>query len=382
MKNVLVYPCGTDEGLELNKSLGQMIHYRLYGVSDTNGDRGEHVYLNHEGVLNLDEAHFVDELTEIVERLQIDFIYPANSEARLILSKYGLIQQAEVVACSHEACLVCDSAENISDFFNKDLLVQDSSSLQKLEESQFEIYSVVCFTDRQGDIKFTKILENTEYVLREPNISILALDHVRGIAKKINNKIQLRGPWSFEIAMMKSQDTALIGITPGFSAQMGFYRNKGVNLATLSLFDRLGHDIEIRERELQIKAVKVQTSLYHIHYEYDDVYVDLDDTILVNNLVNPLIIAFIYQCRNKGKNVHLITKHRHELSETLEKFKITTLFDTIIWLKSFDQKCLHMKSERAIFIDDAFSERKQVSERLGIPTFEVSAVESLMDWRL
>ena len=36
----------------------------------------------------------------------------------------------------------------------------------------------------------------------------------------------------------------------------------------------------------------------------------------------------------------------------------------------------------SIFIDDSFSERLAISERLGIPVFDLDAVESLIDWRL
>jgi len=376
-KNVLIYPCGTDEGLELNKALGQMIHYRLFGLGQHNIDRGEHIFFNHIGSLEQDSSNFIEQLSNIVNKFEIDFIYPASFEALLILSRFRTIDRAEVVAPSYETCAVCCSKQAMTARLQGCVDIVDLSNSHGGSE-----YTAICLTDRHGTLKFMRSVEELSSIIIESDLDEQKKQLLQQTAHSINDKLQLRGSWTFRFAFTDEVELLVCNITPGYSAIMDFYRNKGVNLATLSLFDQMGHDIEIRDRELGIEAAILPSKRYRIDYEYDDVYVDLDDTILVNNLVNPLMIAFLYQCRNRGKMIHLITKHRYELSETLEKHKIHALFDNIIWLKSFDQKSLHMKSERAIFIDDAFSERKQVSERLGIPTFEVSAVESLMDWRL
>jgi carbamoyl-phosphate synthase large subunit len=377
VKNVLIYPCGTDEGLELNKALGQMIHYRLFGLGQHNTDQGEYIYLNYIGSLDPDQTNIIEQLSNIVNKFEIDFIYPASFEALLILSKFRVIDRAEVVAPSYETCAACCSKQAMTALLQEYVDVVDQSSGHAGSE-----YTAICLTDRHGTLKFIRPVEESSSIIRESDLDEQKVHLMHQMAQMIGDKLQLQGPWIFRFTVSDEENMLLIDVTPGFSTIMDFYRNKGVNLATLSLFDRMGHDIEIRDRELSIEATILPTKRYRIDYEYDDVYVDLDDTVLVNNRVNPLLIAFLYQCRNLGKKIHLITKHRHDLSETLEKHKIHALFDNIIWLKSFDQKSLHMKSERAIFIDDAFSERKQVSERLGIPTFEVSAVESLMDWRL
>jgi hypothetical protein len=36
----------------------------------------------------------------------------------------------------------------------------------------------------------------------------------------------------------------------------------------------------------------------------------------------------------------------------------------------------------AIFIDDSFSERMVISNKLKLPVFDLDAVESLIDWRM
>jgi len=195
-------------------------------------------------------------------------------------------------------------------------------------------------------------------------------------AKAIHSRIKLRGAWSFSVGCNR------IRVRPGIVPSMAVYRNQGVNLPALALFDWLGHDIEIKETGIGISSRLVPQRRYVFHYDYDDVYLDLDDTIIIDGQVNPLMMAFLFQCRNRGKKVHLITKHRFDLDSTLKEHRLSGLFDSVFWLKASDEKYRYMKEEKAIFIDDAYSERKKVSERLGIPTFEVSAVECLMDWRL
>jgi len=39
-------------------------------------------------------------------------------------------------------------------------------------------------------------------------------------------------------------------------------------------------------------------------------------------------------------------------------------------------------AEKAIFIDNAFAERKKARDHTGIPVFDVDAVPSLLDWRI
>jgi|GEM_PF-3313979 len=375
-KNILIYPCGTDEGIELNRSLGQMIHYRLFGLDQIDIEHGQYIYENYLGSLDLNRPDALDRISQLVVEFKIDFIYPASVEAILMLSKVGVVDRAEVIAPSYETCVACSDRSIVMaslrgrvDFFDYNGCADPR-------------YIAVCYTDETGILKFVRSVDRRRSIIKESYLDEHSKLLLHQTADTISKMLRLRGPWVFGFEISKEGEPLLVDISPGIAAIMSFFRNKGVNLATLSLFDRMGHNIEIRDHPLGIEAISMKVERYRIDLEYDDVYIDLDDTILVNNQVNSLMVAFLYQCRNKGKKIHLITKHRHELSETLEKYRIHALFDSIIWLKSFDQKSLHMKSERAIFIDDAFSERKQVFEQLGIPTFEVSAVESLMDWRL
>ena len=63
----------------------------------------------------------------------------------------------------------------------------------------------------------------------------------------------------------------------------------------------------------------------------------------------------------------------------LKKFKIYQLFDEIIWLNENDSKADYIINKNSIFIDDSFSQRLEVEDKLGIPTFEPNMIEVLLN---
>jgi len=58
------------------------------------------------------------------------------------------------------------------------------------------------------------------------------------------------------------------------------------------------------------------------------------------------------------------------------------LFSKIIHLDGGEGKDSYVSTKNSIFIDDSFAERVRVAERCGIPVFDVSNIEALLDWRV
>ena len=54
------------------------------------------------------------------------------------------------------------------------------------------------------------------------------------------------------------------------------------------------------------------------------------------------------------------------------------LFDEIIHITFEQEKSDYINPQKAIFIDNSFTERKRVTERFGIPVFDVDAVDALL----
>ena len=112
------------------------------------------------------------------------------------------------------------------------------------------------------------------------------------------------------------------------------------------------------------------------------VFLDLDDTIIYENIVNTDIFKFLYQAKNQNKKIILISKHEKEITKTLDDYCISPkLFDEILHLKKFDKKSSFIKEKNAIFIDDSYAERKDISDNCSIPVFSTDAIETLLDWK-
>ena len=170
-------------------------------------------------------------------------------------------------------------------------------------------------------------------------------------------------------------------VAPRIAGTMGLARNLGVNMPLLTLYNMWGFDVNILNNENQLTLDRAFISRFESDIEYDTVYVDYDDTIVMGEKVNPYLMAFLYQARNKGKKLVLLSKHRGDLDSDMSGHCISReLFDEVIWLKAEESKADFIKG-KAIFIDDSFAERRRVREACAIPVFDLDMVESLMDWR-
>jgi hypothetical protein len=104
--------------------------------------------------------------------------------------------------------------------------------------------------------------------------------------------------------------------------------------------------------------------------EFEEIYIDLDETIIVESMLNPWAIAFLIQQRNLGKRIHLISKSlEKDLHMYLNKYHIEFLFDSVHHIGVSERKSEYIQSTNGIFIDDSFSERSEVMNSLNMPCF-------------
>ena len=129
----------------------------------------------------------------------------------------------------------------------------------------------------------------------------------------------------------------------------------------------------------EVELDRSLSNRYRYQLDFKTAYVDLDDTLILNGQVSLQVIKFIYQCINQNRKVVLITRHQHDLVETLSKYHLSNLFDHIIHITQGASKSDLITERDAIFIDDSFSERLDVALNCEIPTFDGSMLEVLID---
>jgi hypothetical protein len=201
-------------------------------------------------------------------------------------------------------------------------------------------------------------------------------------ARRISGKLDFHGAWFFQVKRDRLGIYKLMEIAPRIAGTMAVYRVLGVNFPLLSIYEQERIPVEIRINDVDVQIDRALVNRYRHQLSYGVIYVDLDDTLIVNGMVNTDLIRLLYQCINAGKRIVLLTRHAGDLGQCLREHHLAGMFDDVIQLEQTASKadCIH--ESNAIMIDDSFSERKQVSEKLGILTFDCSMIEMLFDDRV
>lgn len=422
--NILVFPCGSEIALELHRSLKYSRHIQLFGANSSD-DHGKFIYENYIGDLPFfDEPEFISKLNSIIIEKKIDAIYPAMDSIMAKLSAFEKEIHCKVIGSENETNQICLSKEitykvlesegicpKVYDFkevkeadfplFSKPIIGYGSRGVAKVNtipelESHLEKYpnslileylpgkelTVDCFTDRHGDLKFfgprhRKRISNGISVNTEPYVE--DKEKIERIVHRINQKIRFRGAWFVQLKYDKNHQLKLLEVAARFGGSSALYRNLGINFGLLTVFDAFDYDVEVFKNDFSIELDRALDNKYKVNIDYDVVYSDFDDCLIINNQVNTELLSFLYQCVNNKKKVILITKHEFDIHKTLSNFRLTSLFDEIIHLKSDEKKCEYITHKNSIFIDDSHVERRNVYRNLNIPVFAPDAVESLIN---
>jgi hypothetical protein len=424
-KNVLVFPCGSEIALEVHKSLQFSTHFNLIGGNSV-PDHGKFVFKNYIGDLPfVTEPDFVEKVNEVVKKHDVDFIIPTHDNVLLKLAQAQAAGnlRCKLVTSPIETCEIATSKlrtyetlkdvvstpkvyQSVDDITPSDLPIflkpevgngsrgtqtaksledlkfylQKDASLLMLEYLPGKEYTIDCFTNRHGELLFcegrqrTRISNGTSV-----NSETVKDKRFQEYSKKINSHLKFRGVWFFQLKERENGELVLMEIAPRVAGTMGLVRGKGVNLALLSLFDAMDYDVSVFENDYDMVIDRALQNKYQHNIKYNHVYLDFDDLVIFEDKVNPLVMAFVFQCLNNGVAVHLLTKHKHDLTATLEKYRLTGIFDDVAHIKSEDDKHLCVKHKDAIFIDDSFAERQKIHEMCKIPVFDAHGIESLME---
>lgn len=422
-KNVLVFPCGSEIGLELHRSLGLSIHYNLIGGSSVD-DHGKYIFDQYvDDIPFVNDDAFTEKLNAIIDAHEVDFIFPAHDSVvlRLAQEKAAGNLHCDVITSPAETCEIARSKgasyrkfegliptpkvydaaalqpEDFPVFLKPDVgqgskgtylaktagdvkfYVEKDPTLLALEYLPGKEYTIDCFTDRHGKLRFC---EGRERARTNNGISVnsSAVDDERFVkfGEIINSTLRFRGVWFFQLKE-KDGEMVLMEIAPRVAGTMGLARCKGVNLALLSLFDAQDMEIEVFENNCSMTIDRALENRYKHDISYRHVYLDFDDLVVFEDKVNPAVMAFVYQCLNQGKKVHLLTRHAGDLHAALGRYHLDGVFDDVVWIQDGSPKADHITESEAIFIDDSFAERLAVHKGRSIPTFDGHMLESLME---
>jgi hypothetical protein len=263
-------------------------------------------------------------------------------------------------------------------------MLKKDPTLLALEYLPGKEYTIDCFTNKYGKLLFAKGRERKR-IYNGISVNSKPIEDIRfqKIAEIINDTLSLQGVWFYQVKESANGEFVLMEIAPRIAGTMSLFRVCGVNFIELSLFDRMSSEVSIIYNDLDIEIDRSLFSCFSFKHDYEHVYIDFDDTIIVNNAVNTNMMKFIYQCKNINKKITILSKHRNNIQASLKKFAISDLlFDEIIILGEHEAKASYITAMNSIFIDDSFTERKQVFDSLHIPVFALDALEALLYWKV
>jgi hypothetical protein len=422
--NILIFPAGSESALDIYRSLKNNVHLEVFGAS-SKSDHAEFIYpKTHycQGNYNVNQSDFLDSFNGLLSKWKIDAVIPTHDTVALFLTKNIDRIKTKIICSPYKSALIAhekkltydkfkdfsfcpiiyNTQDKIKEFpvFIKPntgaggkgtIVVYNQADIKRAKILNPDILiceylsgdeiTVDCFTNKNRELMFVgpRTRERVQMGISFRSKAIELTSEILEIGKQINNELELRGAWFFQLKRDKTGMYKLMEISVRQAGTMAVYRQLGINFALLSIYDHFGYTLSILYNNLQIELDRCLQNRYRIKYSFNKVYVDFDDTIIINHKVNLDMITFLYQCKNEGIKVYLLSKHSFDLKKSLDKYCISAnIFDEIIHIPTGENKATYINPVGAIFIDNYFFDREDVRERTGIPVFDVDAIECLI----
>jgi hypothetical protein len=421
--NVLVFPGGTEIGLEIQRAMCHCKDVHLFSAGSDVSNHAPYVFARHFVIPTIYESVWIDRLNQIIAEQKIDYIFPAYDDIVVALAQNASRINAKIISSPLDTCMITRSKTLTYHYFAGKIPVPvqfaDIESIEQypiflkpdkgqgsahthiaynkqqlaclfnqehehilLEYLPGEEYTIDCFSDRDQGLLFCGGRQRTR---TKSGISM----HSRPIseplfneyAQLISSELTFHGAWFFQLKKDGQDTYKLLEIAPRIAGTMALHRGLGINLALLSLYEQERIPVKVLGRNMCIEIDRSLVNRYSHQIKYSTVYVDFDDTLILNGQINTDLVQFLFQCINSNIRIILITKHAEDITITLKRHRLAGIFDGIIHLRRSDSKSDYIDSSDAILIDDSFSERKSVEEKLGMPTFDCSMLEVLIEHR-
>jgi hypothetical protein len=422
IKKVLVFPCGSEIGLEIHRALEFEKYIELWGASSVVSNHGKFVYKNYINNLPfVDAANFIEKLNSTLVKNKIDFVFPAHDSVCLALSENQPKIKSKIIGSPYQTNLICRSKTKIYSLFANKLKVpkiyhsigeieqypvflkpdvgqgskgtyiahskEEVQFYQKLDRSLLILeylpgseYTIDCFTNFKRELQFVggRLRNRISNGIAVNSVPVENPAFYK-IASIINDSLEFDGAWFFQLKEDTAKNLTLMEISPRIAGTMGLHRNKGINLPLLSFYNCQKIETGIINNDIDLEIDRALSSRFTCKYFYKTVYVDFDDCLILKNKINTKLVAFLYQCLNQNKEIILISRHGDKPTSDLKKYRLYHLFDKIIHIRNSDSKTTYITKKPAIFIDDSYTERFKVFSSCKIPVFAPDAIECLLN---
>lgn len=419
--NILIFPCGSEIGLEIFESLKFLKNINIIGGSSID-DHGKFTFKKYYGNFPfVNDKKFIPFIKKFVKDKKINFIYPCMDSVLCILKKHEKEINCKILTSDLQTTEICLSKEktyeklkniipipkcykNIECVKNypvylkpkigygtrnhfiayskkeAEIFLKKRKNYLILEFLNGKEYTIDCFTDKNKNLIFVNGRQRARVSNGiSTNIKLVNKKIFYSIAKKINETLNLNGSWFFQLKEDYNKKLKLLEVAPRIAGSSAICRYLGINLPELTIMNEICDNLKIIKNNLKIETDRSLQTKQKVNIKFKYVYIDLDDTIIINNKINENIIELIFNFINRNKKIILISRHKKNINKTLKKFKINHLFDKIIHIKNNEKKSKYIKNKNSVLIDDSFSERLDVSINKKINVFCVNSCMCLKE---
>ncbi len=424
--NILIFPSGSAVAQEIYDSLKYIKNVKIYGTDYDDSNYSSIYFENYipgcPFVKNEDDT--IAFLKNVIINNNINYIFPAFDSVIPFLKKNEIKLGSKIICPELEIVELCNSKLltynrlqriiSIPTIYRKDTIndsdfplyvkpvtgygtrnhsiIRDKTELEKVDENNMIIlelltgdeFTVDCFTDFNGKLLYNKARKRIR-TINGISIHSATVDlDVSDIALKINKEVKMNGSWFFQLKYSKDNQLKLLEIACRIPGAMCVNRVRGINFSWLSILNCENKTIEpLFYNDISIECIKMFKNIYRTNFEYDNIYCDLDDTLILHDKVNVELIAFLFKSLNNKKKIHLITRNENP-ERVLEQYKVN-IFNSIIKLSKIkdssgnyiDKKSSYIKNDKSIFIDDSYVEKMDVKSVCNIFCFSPSEIELL-----
>ena len=425
---VLVVPGTTEIGLEVLRSLRGCRGVSVYGAGvdeDLGHDSG---YLDY-AYLPLSKSHdFLSSLSSICDRWSIDYVYPAHDDVIFDLRNKRLITGSVIINHPQETVWMCRSklrtyrhlAELCSvptvfhspreieryPIFLKPSIGQGSfgarriDSLEDLEmqirssgigdSAFFSMYAITeflpgeevtvdCFSTKASGLLFcaSRLRVATSSGISVHTKSVEDEELLR-LAYRIAGKFEFDGAWFYQAKRDSVGRFRITEVAPRLAGSSGLRRAQGVNLAHLTLLNAMGRTLSILHQQGATRSRRTLTEMFFGAPEFTAIYVDYDDTLIVDGTLHAELAGFLFAAHSLGIRIELITRHSGDIETELTERGLRSLFDRVTHILDGSPKSNYILNQGgALFIDDSFKERQGASRVVGTLALDTSALPGL-----
>ncbi|MEB2702709.1 ATP-grasp domain-containing protein [Citrobacter koseri] len=418
--NVLIFPCGAENAGEIYSALRYSVHIGLLLGASSVSDHGEFRFPDYAGDMpNIHADDFDAQFLRLVKEKQIDVVFATHDSVALKLAQlneprqhYFLVNGDRQVTetlryksatyalfddCHWVPYRYCDLAtiddwpaivkpdcgqggngvQRVNNRLSLEQAIESVAQAIVVEYLPGEEITVDCFTDRNRRLIWAgpRTRERVRAGISMRSREVVLDDEITDIVETINARLALRGPWFVQLKRDRTGKWKLLEVACRIAGAMVFQRARGVNLPLMAIHDFMGRDV-VALPEMSVGIVdRAIVSRTRSELNYQRIYVDLDDTLIIDGFAVPAVMAFLYQSRAQGKVITLITRHAQKPEETLMCAGVAlNLFDEVIHLTSGERKSEYIQPN-SLFIDNYFPERMDVRTLKDVLVLDVDAVE-------